>query len=296
MKKYSNKYDKIDIGDINEFRKKFKLPKLPKGYIDFMIRHNGGRSNYDTFSFFIEKDEDATIISYFYSISKNSNHVTTMNFAMSYSDSYPKGLLPIAYDYLGNSICLGLKGKHKNKVYVWIHDMIEEGDEWANIFLVSESFEAFIDSLTISGISEEEEPDELKDICKSGDYHKLEEILKTKDIPTEVLIKKAQTCAFFGYLDMIKLFESKGCPMHKIAFPAIRGGQTETAIYLIENFENINEILPDDSTWLHKAIEFKNDDLVKYLVENGADINQADDNGRIPAIDNKNLIAKILQG
>ena len=295
MKKFRNEYKKIDKKDIKDFRKKFKLPKLPKSYINFMIKHNGGVSNYDTFTFDIEKEEDSSIISFFYSISNNNDEIDTMDHAMSYSDSYPKGFIPIATDFLGNTICLGLKGKSKNKVYVWIHDMIEEGYEWANVFLVSKSFESFIDSLSISGVNYEEVPNELTEICKRGDASKLEEVLK-KDIPTEVLNDMAHTCAYYGYLKMVILIASKGCPMSEVAFSAVKGMQTETAIYLIEKFENINEILLDNSTWLHKAIEFENNDLIKYLVENGADINQADDNGRIPAIDNKNLIAKILQG
>lgn len=292
MVEFRNKFKKISEKDINEFRKKYKLPRLPQGYMNFMLDFNGGKSSYDTFLFNIENETNSSIISFFYSISHESDDFRTLNNAMSYIDRYPKGLLPIADDYLGNTICLGIKGKLKNHVYVWIHDMIEEGDKWANIFTVSDSFEHFINSLTKSGVNEPRNVNELHEICKQGEYSKLEESLQ-RGVDFNELFGLAKICAYFGHLDMIKLLYRFDCPMKWLCIIAIKGKQTETAIYLLDNFENLTEYLPDNSTWLHKAVVADDIELVEYIIQKGFDVNVKDGRG-ISALKttlNKEIIA-----
>lgn len=274
---FRGKHDRIGIKDIDIFRKKYKLPELPKEYVKFMLDYNGGKSIYDTFEFQIENKIESTIISFFYHISDDDD-ISTMNYAMSYISQYPKGLLPIATDYLGNQVCLCIKGKLKNRVFVWIHDLIEEDDEWANVFFVSDSFESFLASLTKSGVNDPEEPNKVREICKNGDYKRFAQLLK-KGVPAEELGRIARACAYFGQIKMINLLVEYDCSMKLVAYVALKGKQTKTAIYLIENFEEIDAVLPDKSTWLHKAIEFENNEVAKYLIKKGCDINATDSRG-----------------
>jgi hypothetical protein len=281
MKDFKSDYDSIDINDIEEFRKKYKLPKLPVDYANFMVRCNGGTTRYDKFTFEIEGRKEDSIISFFYSISNECDDSDTMNYAMSFPERYPNELIPIACDFLGNSICIGIKGKHIGSVFIWIHDMIDEDDKWANTFLISKYFNEFLDSLTPSGVNEDEKSNELHNICKAGDYKKLKKALN-KGISKEELRDLAKICAYLGNLSMIKLLADNGCEMKMLAFTAIKGKQTETALYLLENYEDVNSILPDKSTWLHKAAEFDNYDLAKILIDKGCDLNIKDRRGFTP--------------
>lgn len=296
MLTFRNKYDKINKKDLEILRKKCDLPELPLEYVNFMVKHNGGKSSYDTFSFNIGNENESTIISLFYSISTEPDDINSLNYAMSYYSRYPKDVMPIACDYLGNIVCLGIKSKIQNHVFIWIHDMVDEDDKWANLFLVSNSFNDFLNNLTQSGVNEPEEKNDLHEICKKGEYKKLEAELK-KGVNKEELSGLARICAYFGYTDMLKLLYSYECPLKMVAYVAIKGKQTKTAIYLLDNYENINDILPDRSSWLHKAVEFNNVELVKFLIDKGCDVSVKDARGSKAIMRTQNpQIKKLLGG
>lgn len=278
MVEFSNEYGYVTEDDVNIFRKKYKLPKLPKEYLHFLIKYNGGQSAYDTFSFKMGDHTESSIISYFFSVSNDDNNIDTMNYAMSYSDNYPRNMLPVACDYLGNTICLGIKGKNKNNVFIWIHDMVEEDDKWANMFLVADSFEEFFNSLKESGINESDQLTDLHEICKRGNYEGLKACID-KGVSAEDLTDMSSVCAYHGHIELLKLLAENGCHMKLLAYTSIQGGQTDAAIFLLRNFEDINEFLPDGSTWLHKAVEFDNLELVKFIINEGFDVSTKNSRG-----------------
>ena len=66
----------------------------------------------------------------------------------------PLELMWIMDDPFGNAICLGLRGKHRGRVYFWDHEREPEPDEWdgqvetaGNIRLLANSFTEFVAGL-----------------------------------------------------------------------------------------------------------------------------------------------------
>jgi hypothetical protein len=65
---------------------------------------------------------------------------------------FPSGVIPIGEDPGGNYICLNLnEGIDYGKVYFYDHEVENEDDEgnitWDNMYLVADSFKAFIELL-----------------------------------------------------------------------------------------------------------------------------------------------------
>ena len=77
---------------------------------------------------------------------------------------------------------------------------------------------------------------------------------------------------------------------------AIEDGQLEIVKYLVENGVDINAKDKDGKTTLMKTVENRNLEIVKYLVDNGANVNAKNKNGNTPLIlapyggDKKNII------
>ncbi len=64
----------------------------------------------------------------------------------------PDDLLWIIGDPFGNATCIGIRGKHRGKVYFWDHENVPEESHWdgrvetaGNIKLLAPSMSAFID-------------------------------------------------------------------------------------------------------------------------------------------------------
>ena len=67
----------------------------------------------------------------------------------------PRPLLRIMGDPGGNGICLGLTGRHRGRVYFWIHDEQPAPEEWdgevetaGNVVLLADSFTDFVAGLS----------------------------------------------------------------------------------------------------------------------------------------------------
>lgn len=74
-------------------------------------------------------------------------------------DTY-RNRMPIGRDGFGNQICLGIGGEEMGRVFFWDHEgeeLFDDGiDNWENIYHVADSFDAFLNGLTLQYEEEEE--------------------------------------------------------------------------------------------------------------------------------------------
>jgi hypothetical protein len=133
---------------------------LPENYADFLINHGGSAF------------EDGSIIVKTLSFKKRFSEVMPEVFFghmpgygydlldawHTYKDEedlrMPRSFLPIATDPGGNIFCLSLFGEDEGKVHFWecqLEEMPEPGEEpgYSNVTLLANSFDEFIDSLTL---------------------------------------------------------------------------------------------------------------------------------------------------
>lgn len=121
---------------------------LPKGYRDFLLKHNGGEPTPDYFNFKHDVN-DGSDVRFFLGIYPDE-HNDLLNHLQIYKSRVPDNIFPIAYDSGGNLICISVKGPDRGKVYFWDHEMeAADGEEpsYDNLTLISDSFEEFLNSL-----------------------------------------------------------------------------------------------------------------------------------------------------
>ncbi|KGR82243.1 SMI1/KNR4 family protein [Lysinibacillus odysseyi] len=81
-----------------------------------------------------------------------------------YYDRIPASIVPIAEDYAGNLICIGISGDREGKIYFWDHEneitarvmlgekeyeSVSVDDYWENIYVIADSFFDFIKSFEL---------------------------------------------------------------------------------------------------------------------------------------------------
>ncbi|MDH3324967.1 MAG: SMI1/KNR4 family protein [Candidatus Peregrinibacteria bacterium] len=266
-------YHSVTDETLKKFIKQQRLKKFPLEYSNFLMKYNGGTTSHDGFIVHDCEVMEDSILSFFYSIDPNnlnSKKVDTLSYALeTFRHSIPNDTLPIATDDFGNIICLILKGKNKNKIFIWVHDYPAEEGSWDNMFFIANDFSSFLDHLEETGVYEIEF-DEEKDVCRKGDFDSLNKILKQKP-STERVIQLAESCAAFGHINLLELISEKGYPINDpvIAWQAFVSKEEQTVLYLLENHADINHVLEGNSTWLHLAARYNLPVVVEYLIDNG---------------------------
>ena len=132
--------------------------RLPDDYREFLTRCNGGYGcGYLRFTGPMVDDYVVTAClnhvgglrqeDYFSLVANYENYQT-------YEVRLPKDLIWIADDPLGNAICLGISGVHRNHVFFWDHENEPDPDEWdgrvetaGNLVLLADSFTEFFAGL-----------------------------------------------------------------------------------------------------------------------------------------------------
>jgi hypothetical protein len=124
--------------------------RFPKDYSSFLINFNcviPHKKNYH-----IKKVQLEECIDVFFGINISISSLDLEQLFQSNSDFFPMGVIPIGEDPGGNYICLNLKeGIDYGKVYFYDQEVENEDDEgnitWDNMYLVADSFKAFIELL-----------------------------------------------------------------------------------------------------------------------------------------------------
>ncbi|MBC1458841.1 SMI1/KNR4 family protein [Listeria newyorkensis] len=134
--------EKINVQDISAFELRHDIV-LPKVYVDFLLKYNGGYSKQAVFQ--ISPDEGKSLVNKFYGIGDMQGNLDRVRDNL--DGEMPEGFISIGYDPAGNEICLGTKNsKYEGQVYFWMHDM-ESKREMDNMFLLNGDFTSFLDNL-----------------------------------------------------------------------------------------------------------------------------------------------------
>ncbi|MCC8351695.1 SMI1/KNR4 family protein [Bacillus sp. AF23] len=145
----------IDIGN-----------QLPSDYKDFLKKYGGcyleskkttDEIEYDVCYKPIEKDpwmgkhNDTQLLEGFYGLANDYN---SLQIAIdTYSDRFPRNIIPIASSAGGNEICMDIDNE---KILFWDHELSHPDKDF---FLIANSFEEFILSLVDEPIEADEEDD-----------------------------------------------------------------------------------------------------------------------------------------
>lgn len=131
---------------------------IPEPYRRFLLEHNGGKPDRKIFRFVDEIGElRGDIISYFLAV--NEGYPEDIESTLERRRKrIPPDLFPIASTVCGDQVVIGSRGPRAGKVYYWDHEleaMPGEPMTYDNVFLIADSFDAFLENLEAEP---EEEP------------------------------------------------------------------------------------------------------------------------------------------
>ncbi|TKG87913.1 SMI1/KNR4 family protein [Puteibacter caeruleilacunae] len=141
---------KLTLDQIENVELKFGI-NFPDEYKSHLLKFNGGRCKPNKFSFNENGKTTNSILDWFLAIhdGKYDNLIRYYNRYKREEKRLPDPIFPIAHDPGGNLICMSEKD---GKVYFWDHEkevnyLVEDDDNYSNLFLISNSFEEFLDAL-----------------------------------------------------------------------------------------------------------------------------------------------------
>ncbi|NRA62979.1 MAG: SMI1/KNR4 family protein [Pseudobacteriovorax sp.] len=149
MMKIHKPGEKIENAELDDLEKKYDF-NLPNDYREFMITYNGGRLKPQEFiATYKDGSERPSIVDSFLKvIPKGPCRIesTIINLQI-LEKRISRDLIPVAETPFGDLICLGVKGKAKEKVYFWNLEENDENSTIEDLGLIANSFQEFIDSL-----------------------------------------------------------------------------------------------------------------------------------------------------
>jgi hypothetical protein len=131
------------LKNIEEFEAKHHIV-FPVQYRDFLLEYNGGNVRPNVFK--ISDDEGETALNTLYGLDIDESYDELSSVFDSLYGEIPDEFISIGDDSGGNQICLGISGEYVGKIYIFLHN-IEPTEEMSNMFLISDSFDSFLDSL-----------------------------------------------------------------------------------------------------------------------------------------------------
>ena len=140
----SNPHGRVVEADLSEFEARIGY-RLPDQYREFLLVHNGALV--EPRCFWVEDDTYSDEIEgCFYGLHDGYGH----NFKSRYLDDpshFPKKVLPIADDGMGNYICIGLEGSQRGRILFYDHERHWENNTAADLEPLADSFENFLSGL-----------------------------------------------------------------------------------------------------------------------------------------------------
>lgn len=124
---------------------------IPEPYRSFLLRHNGGTPEPNTFEWTTERGRRVGAgVGAFFAVHDADGASDTLAYCAETwlrRDRVPADLFPIARERGGNLVLLGAGGERKGKVFYWDHNW-EAGDDepptYRNVHDLADSFEAFL--------------------------------------------------------------------------------------------------------------------------------------------------------
>jgi hypothetical protein len=138
---------KLSEADIQQCERKIGR-SVPEPYREFLLRHNGARVAPAGFRFTRDGRIEDSVVSFLLGVGVGDESIE--NYADAYRDRVPPDLFPIGDDPGGNLILIGSHGSNAGRIFYWHHELeAAEGEapDYRNVFLIAESFEAFLGGL-----------------------------------------------------------------------------------------------------------------------------------------------------
>lgn len=144
----SNKFGQLTENAVIDFERFYEI-SLPKEYRNFLIEDNGGEPVPGCEFFWIKKGKDGSSVHQFFGLHAGPIHLRLATYMDQNMYGFPRSLLPIADDGLGNYICLGIQPNNYGKVYFLDHDLFpfQSNENAPGITQISSSFSSFINAL-----------------------------------------------------------------------------------------------------------------------------------------------------
>lgn len=144
---------KIDLANIREIEGLIGF-ELPTEYAAHLLRYNGGQCTPNMFIFQENGRETKSSVDWFLAI-YDGEYDNLKNYIQIYKledKRLPDHILPIAHDPGGNLICISCNGDDKGYIYFWNHEeeidySMSDNSDYSNLYLISNSFESFINGL-----------------------------------------------------------------------------------------------------------------------------------------------------
>jgi ankyrin repeat protein len=262
--------------------------RLPAEYRSFLLHSNGGVPQPDRFAFTIEDPDDgsrhsrkATVKRFYPLMPKESPRGEIASVESLFKDMTPLGFpnwfLPIARvddDIDGGILCIAVQGKEQGQVYYWPEQEI--GEE--TLHPVANSLSAFLALLRQSKIKE---PSWLVAI-RNGDASAVRdwldrggslESLHRHRSPLDYAISE-------GKLEVVELLVERGAPADFAYALAVDKGQAQIACHLLKTGV-VTKVDEGDLHFTQPAL-WNELDLVRALVDAGADVNSVKHDGTTP--------------
>jgi len=139
-------HEKATTSDMLSCIEEFWRFGLPKDYREYLLEFN--RKMPEKLKFDFKDKSDGSTLHSLYGFEKGGYNILLASKDM--GSRYIDTMLPIGNDVYGNRILLTVKGKDRNKVFFWDHEMESEDDEepsYDNLTLIADSFTEFMESL-----------------------------------------------------------------------------------------------------------------------------------------------------
>jgi SMI1 / KNR4 family (SUKH-1) len=149
-------YRDITEQDIKNFEVKYNV-QLPESYKNFLLSHNGGKTDRRRFTTSDENKEGivtSSIMLFFPLSSEIENNLESMYSFYNIGSIVPGNFLPIGIDPGDSLICLAIKGDDFGYVYYCDLDYFEEDNELKEEFIrvISKDFQDFVNELSFPKI------------------------------------------------------------------------------------------------------------------------------------------------
>jgi hypothetical protein len=129
---------------------------LPKDYIDFLRKHNGGYVT-DSVSTYYKNGKQKFILTSMFGLGVDDDLINQFEI---YKRRIPSTCIPIGRDAGGNLVCLNLSEINYGYVYFWDHEeelKFEEGTITIDdLYFIADSFQEFLNSVEKEKVKETE--------------------------------------------------------------------------------------------------------------------------------------------
>jgi hypothetical protein len=264
--KFGDSFEKIGKNEISALEQKLGR-KLPESYKKMLLKHNGGRPDPNSFS--TSKGEYVSDIQFFYGIISREHIYDLERRYDQFQDRLPAKYLAIAGNSGGDQILLDLD---QADIHFFDHELEE-------IVFVSESFEAFLDSI----YETEEVESEFDQAVDLQNISYFQNRIDGGEGIDDLVDEFDQTVAFIAAqrnkLKLLKFSTSLGASINKALSAAASNGHLEVVDYLLSLGADVNERdeNQNNDTPLIQAAHSGHLDVVKILLAKGADITAKDE-------------------